>query len=322
MQIACPNCTTSYEIAASALGEVGRMVRCVQCHEQWFATALAYETADAASSSAHEAAAFGHAPAGDDNSWDIRDRSGQQPAQEDWTHTSAQWSADPRMEEEVRPARLPAEEEIAFVEPAEDLVAVQSPATAPYGHDGGFAAAGEGASQDADPNAEPDYFEIRRQRQARARKKKQPGPWVTLPRAIAVMAALIAGLVLMRADVVRLLPQTASLYGALGFNINLRGLVFENVKSVMDVQDGVPVLMIEGTIRNVTRETREVPRLRFSMRNGAGADIYSWTAVAERTQLKVNESFAFRSRLASPPAESKGVFERFVPRRDFVTASH
>lgn len=322
MQIACPNCTTSYEIAASALGEVGRMVRCVQCHEQWFATALVYETAEAAAPSPHEAA-FGHAHAGDDNSWDIRDRSGHPSAlEEDWTHTSAQWSADPRMEEDIRPARLPAEEEIAFVEPADNLAAVESPATVPYGHEDGFAAGGEGQPRDADPGAEPDYFEIRRQRQARARKKKQPGPWVTLPRAIAAMAALIAGLVLMRADVVRLLPQTASLYGALGFNINLRGLVFENVKSAMDVQDGVPVLMIEGTIRNVTRETREVPRLRFSMRNGAGADIYSWTAVAERTQLKANENFAFRSRLASPPAESKGVFVRFVQRRDFVTASH
>lgn len=299
------------------------MVRCVQCHEQWFATALAYETAETGAPS-HDAAVFGHAQAEDDNSWDIRDRSGHPSAPaEDWAQSEGQWSADARQEDDVHPARLPAEEEIAFAESPDGLAAMESPATAPYGDDGALTA-GEGQAGDAvaDPNAEPDYFEIRRMRQARARKKKPPGPWVTMPRAIAVMGALIAGLLIMRADVVRLLPQTASLYSALGFNINLRGLVFENVKSVMDIQDGVPLMMIEGAIRNVTNETKDVPRLRFSMRNGAGADIYSWTAVAERTQLKANENFAFRSRLASPPPESKGVFVRFVQRRDFVTASH
>ena len=38
MKIVCPNCTTSYDVEAAALGESGRSVRCVRCRTVWFAT--------------------------------------------------------------------------------------------------------------------------------------------------------------------------------------------------------------------------------------------------------------------------------------------
>ena len=38
MLIACPNCTTSYDLDPSSLGRTGRSVRCVRCRQVWFAT--------------------------------------------------------------------------------------------------------------------------------------------------------------------------------------------------------------------------------------------------------------------------------------------
>jgi predicted Zn finger-like uncharacterized protein len=38
MLIVCPNCATSYDLTAAALGE-GRSVRCTRCRTVWFATA-------------------------------------------------------------------------------------------------------------------------------------------------------------------------------------------------------------------------------------------------------------------------------------------
>src|SRR4030088_729653 len=38
MQIVCPNCETSYQVAASAMGTSGRSVRCARCRTVWFAT--------------------------------------------------------------------------------------------------------------------------------------------------------------------------------------------------------------------------------------------------------------------------------------------
>jgi len=35
MQIVCPNCRTSYQLADTAIGENGRSVRCVRCRTLW-----------------------------------------------------------------------------------------------------------------------------------------------------------------------------------------------------------------------------------------------------------------------------------------------
>jgi predicted Zn finger-like uncharacterized protein len=324
MQIACPNCTTSYEIAASALGDVGRMVRCVRCNEQWFEPAHAHEMAEV------EAGADSHPydglQAGGEEAHPLPEGGVQErQIQDDWSHPEIRWTAehDTRTDEPDRVSPLlRAQDEIEFATPETVMPAADVPPIAPYEQGDGAlhtAAAPQGA---ADPDAEPDYFEVRRRRQARSDKnKKKQGPVVTLPRAIAAMAGLIVCLLLMRADVVRLLPQTASLYAAIGLPINLRGLVFEDVKIVTEEQDGTPVLTIEGKIRNITRGQVDVPRLRFATRNAADADIYSWTAIPERTKLNPGEYFAFHTRLASPPAESKGVSVRFVQRSDFVASA-
>jgi len=314
MQIACPNCTTSYEIAASALGDVGRMVRCVRCNEQWFEPARADEIAEAGDSRDP-----GRQHAAVDNGFDSAPADGEVRRPPEWSDADAQWSSGDAGGDAASPVSplLRAQDEVEFAPPPEMPTLADAPPIAPY-HQG---EAGPPAAADADGG--PDYFELRRRRQSRAGKKSaRRGPIVTLPRAIAVMAGLIVCLLLMRADVVRLLPQTASLYAAIRLPINLRGLTFENVKTVTEEQDGTSVLTISGTIRNVTRGPVDVPRIRFAVRNSAGADIYSWIAAPERTKLSAGEFFAFHTRLASPPAEGRGVFVRFVQRSDFVAADH
>src|SRR5207245_3618358 len=56
-------------------------------------------------------------------------------------------------------------------------------------------------------------------------------PTVGLPTACAAMGALLLALVIWRADVVRLLPQTATFYRVVGLDVNLRGLAFQDIKS-------------------------------------------------------------------------------------------
>jgi hypothetical protein len=54
-----------------------------------------------------------------------------------------------------------------------------------------------------------------------------------------------------------------------------------------------------------------VPRLRFAVRNGGGNEIYSWTALPNRSLLGPGETLAFQSRLASPPPETHDLLVRF-----------
>ena len=135
------------------------------------------------------------------------------------------------------------------------------------------------------------------------------------------LAGILIALVYERENVVRILPQTASLYSLIGFHINLRGLAFEDFKTATETQDGVPVLLIEGEIRNVTGAIQKVPHLRFALRNAAGAEIYSWTGVPERNLMAPGDVQKVHTRLASPPGESRDARVRFVLSRDMVAAA-
>jgi hypothetical protein len=59
-----------------------------------------------------------------------------------------------------------------------------------------------------------------------------------------------------------------------------------------------------------------VPRLRFAARDGAGQEIYTWTALPTRSILGPDERLEFRSRLASPPADARNVLVRFFNSQD------
>jgi predicted Zn finger-like uncharacterized protein len=126
------------------------------------------------------------------------------------------------------------------------------------------------------------------------------------------LAALIAG----RTTVVRTFPQTASLFAAMHLPVNLRGLDFADVKSSEEFDQGVPVLVVDGRIVNLTNRILDVPRLRIAVRNAAGHEVYAWTALAQSPILGPRDSLPFRTRLASPPGDARDVVVRFFTKRD------
>ena len=145
--------------------------------------------------------------------------------------------------------------------------------------------------------------------------------FINLPIACAAMAALAIALVVWRADVVRHLPQTASFYKMVGLDVNLRGLLFKDVKVTTETVEGKPVLVIEGAIVGETRKAIDLPRLRFSVRDAQGAEIYAWNTVLEQTVLKPGDHAWFKSRLASPPVEGRSIDIRFFNKRDIAGGS-
>jgi len=136
--------------------------------------------------------------------------------------------------------------------------------------------------------------------------------------AVLLLITINIGLIAWRVDIVRLLPQTASIYAAIGLDVNLRGLAFTELVTRKETQDGVQMLLIEGVIKSNSRYPTDVPRLRFAVRNAKGQEIYTWTAVPARNQIAPGATMPFRTRLASPPPDSQAVLVRFFNRRDLV----
>ena len=284
MLIVCPTCATTYQIQLAALGTAGRSVRCASCKNTWFATAEAAVTV-----SVPEAY--------------------QDPAPPPDRFSAP---ASRRLEDMIPPDRS-----------ENPFTVADAPPLVPHDHpepgDSPFA-----PSFDASGSDDTETIAARRSRQAYVDREDQRPllqRLLSLPMLIVACLAILAGALQWRVPMVKFFPQTASLYSAIGLPVNLRGLIFEDVKSTSDVQDGVTVLAIEGMIVNLTRHTLEVPRLRLALRNGTGQEVYTWTALPPKTTLGSGNGLPFRVRLASPPPDGRDVIVRFFNRRDAVAGA-
>ncbi len=300
MLIVCPNCATSYQVEPPSLGATGRSVRCVRCKKVWFA---ANTEAMAAISLSHQqdlaALASGGLPA-EGAPGALAEASPEPPMEPP--------AADAPDRDDRGPAPLPEPREHDLPAP----VAVEdAPPLAPADPEGAPPAAAEPAPVDIETVA------ARRIRRPPPKPKSRwpvPG-WAS---AIMLLIAINIGLIAFRADVVRLMPQTASAYAVVGLEVNLRGLVFTELVTRKETQDGVPMLVVEGVIKSASKQPTNVPRLRFAVRNAKGHEIYSWTAVPARNTIAPGATIPFRSRLASPPPEAQAVLVRFFNRRDLI----
>jgi predicted Zn finger-like uncharacterized protein len=294
MHIVCPQCTTSYAIDLATLGGAGRTVRCSRCKEVWLARPEdAIEMAEAMPAEAEAGR--------------------QETAAEEWERMAAGEAAEqqdtPVVDSPSISADWPADGEADWQSTARDdadgLGGTRPPRLAWLRN---IFRSGPKAAKQAAP----------RPASGKSRFNLSFG---ALPTACAAMGALVLALVIWRTDVVRLLPQTATFYKMVGLEVNLRGLMFKDVKITRESVEGKPVLVIEGVITGETRKPVELPRLRFSVRDEKGAEVYAWNAVLEQAVLNPGERAWFKSRLASPPPEGRNIDVRFFNKRDIAGGS-
>ncbi len=326
MLIICPHCTTSYEVEPSTVGATGRSVRCVRCQTVWFADAP-QPALEAAAAEPMGVSSAQEQPASPEPDIDaaaevqrVGETEAEPPAPGSLSAVEEAITEAERVVSETVDAPLGVDDRgPADIIEAPPLVPPQEPEAAAERPPGE-------APNEAPAEVRPfvhnghdiETLVARRAQRLLVKKKHSRLPAVGLPALILVLASIVASLLIWRKDVVRFAPQTASLYAAIGMKVNLRGLAFANIKTTTEMQEGVPVLVVEGQILAEGRQAVEVPRLRFGIRNAAGYEIYSWTAIAARRVLGPGEAIDFRSRLASPPAEGRSVAVRFFNRRDML----
>ena len=314
MQIVCPACSTNYQITPAAIGASGRSVRCARCQNVWFVPAPGVMPAVAAA--VPSGPEMPPEPQAEPPPNEARETPPPESAAENQadaagppTHGAFDAPTAPDPHQEPGEQRAVALSDIPI--PVTD-----APPLAPEPGDG---MASESNTIDADARDIEHAAERRRARAAARRKKKRMR--MPLP-VVIVLLLFICGAVLgLRKDIVRHVPQMGSFYAAIGMPVNLRGLVFHDVKISNETHDGVPVLVVEGVIASTVGVPVDVPRIRFALRNDAGAEVYSWVAQPSQPVLEAGEAIPFRSRLASPPADGQNLQVRFLTRRDAATGA-
>jgi len=282
MLIVCPNCATSYQIATPALGAEGRQVRCQRCKTVWLATAPAEEATTVPESQAEPS-----------------EQSLPDSAPDETSSAAPQGNAE--ADNYADTATMP---------DSAPLPVLDAPPLAPSPTaDDDTETDGPGTIE----NVHEDIETIAARREAAQRRFRLRVP---LPFVIVALCVLSASLIGFRKEIVRRAPQLASFYATIGLPVNLRGLVFADVKTANETRDGVPMLTVEGTITSTAAAAVDVPRLRLALRNAAGAEVYAWTAVPSKPVLEPGERLPFRSGLASPPADGRDLEVRFFTRHD------
>src|SRR5450830_728063 len=242
MLIVCPSCATSYIIDQASFGPAGRTVRCARCKVTW----VAGEPKSTSDVTAFVDSVI--ADAGAQSTPLARTAAAPLPTAAAPPPTSAQAAAadvgaedsesitatDSKAPPVEPPPPEPAPAETPATEPAEALAPEPEPAMI------ADAANAEPDSEDAE------NFDARRQRlQGRRKQLLRSSRWTAI---ILVLIAFNVALLGARKDVVRYLPQTASLFAAIGLPVNLRNLKFENVRISKETQDGINNLIVEGDI--------------------------------------------------------------------------
>ncbi len=326
MLIVCPSCATSYMIDPASVAPAGRTVRCARCRKTWFAggpkaapnvtafvdgviaEAEAESAGPSSAGSPRQPADAAPAPANAPTAADDFGAESSEAIAESSHATADTQAAAPPVEPAPHDAGLVPQENKA----PEPIAITDAPSLVPPIEQAPLPDAAN-AELDSD---DIETFAARRQRlQARRQQARRSSRWTAL---ILVLFAFNVALIGARSEVVRYLPQTASLFAAIGLPVNLRNLNFENVRISKETQDGVNVLIVEGTIASAANKPTEVPRLRFAALNASGQEVYTWTALPARSILGPGESLEFRSRLASPPADASNVMVRFFNAQDAV----
>lgn len=280
MKIACPNCSTKYSLKEQALGTSGRKMKCAKCAQVWHALP--------------SDVILPIAPNAEQKLPELTEPVGLPISNED----EVQWEQDLADELEAE---------------AQKLAQQQAGQDQPVSH-----------YETKDEAKERRSFRVILKNVSNGSKSAiqalcnaliwlkhlNPKEQIAIATGLLMPLALVGVVYVARDNLVSKFPDLASLYESVGINVNLQGLAFEDIRTIRRPENGVAVLVVEGVIRNITDEAKNIPKLHFIL-SGRDREVYSWQDNSIDGQLSAGDRIEFRTVLASPPDVADQLHVRF-----------
>lgn len=134
--------------------------------------------------------------------------------------------------------------------------------------------------------------------------------WVST---VAAAAAIVGGSILLRDQVARIWPQSATAFTALGFEVNRFGLEFVDTQAERFFDGTTPILEVRGTVRNLASQTVAAPRVRVVLLNDEGTEVARAIAPVSPSNIPGEAMAQFLARVENPPFEAFELELSFVP---------
>ncbi len=269
--IACPHCGTRYQVPPETLGLSGRRVSCAHCSKAWLAEAPVRQSEDRLFTPREEEEL--------DREFDALEQ--RAPAVPESIRRMLPGGEPPPPEVVKSIAEIQAAIAPKVVEPPKPAPPPRKPTRAEKAAAGAL--------------------------EKRQRKFGEALPAARLLRAIRLAAvlllvAVVAGGYWFRTEIVRLVPDMAGVYSALGLGVNVIGLEFSDVSTVMTRRGSDGVLSVIGKIRAVEPRRVSVPPVVVTLLDEHGTAVYQWSVMPAAGDIAPGEMLDFTAELASPPA--------------------
>jgi predicted Zn finger-like uncharacterized protein len=124
---------------------------------------------------------------------------------------------------------------------------------------------------------------------------------------LGLLVLVLAGLWITRNEVVAYWPESARYYQLLGIPVAQTpgALNLQKLTTSHDIENGLPTLVIQGEVVNVSRVAQEVPKLTVVLRDANEHDLASWSFTVTDERLLPGASVPFRTSVAEPGEAAK-----------------
>ena len=130
-----------------------------------------------------------------------------------------------------------------------------------------------------------------------------------IPLIILGLAAAMA--FIFRHDIVRKMPQTATIYKQLGVDVSLSGLSIEDPVIRTTLINNEAVLVVNGAVRNISSKPQDVPLIKFTLHDKSGTELTSWLVETTVRQLEKDGRVTYISEYPNPPVDAVEVRYEF-----------
>ncbi|TNE57190.1 MAG: hypothetical protein EP340_09340 [Alphaproteobacteria bacterium] len=134
-------------------------------------------------------------------------------------------------------------------------------------------------------------------------RSSRRAPWL----AAILMFVAVIGLTLAigyfyRTEIAKTWPPAEGLYAAVGLPVSTGGLLITHPSYSRIVEDGEPVLVVEGVLFNDTEEAVPFGPILATLRDSNQSELDSWQFVAGEGTLEPGGKQIFETRRVNPPA--------------------
>jgi len=282
--IVCPHCSTRYQVPGETVGSKGRQVQCAHCGKTWQAFAEKVIERTPAPEPPAPVVTSRTAARDPDRMFDAKAEA----------ELDAAFEAEQRAAAEEPEVAAPAPaiaEQVRSIEEIKAAIAPkpQDPAVAP--------------AKAVDPQAEKKRKKAFDDRQSSLSRQLPLARVRRILRltGLCTLVLLIGSGFSFRTDIVRLFPDLAGTYEALGLGVNTVGLEFRDVKTLLALRRGSDLMQVDARIYSVAPGATDVPPVVVTLLNAENVPLYEWSVAPSVPVLQPGEVVDFSTQVTAPP---------------------